>query len=207
MATATHIRIDRTKAVIEWQWDSVTRTLANPDPNYDPIQFTVHIDTSTDDGQYRAHFEIDIPFRFKDKPTGASVVLRINPLWIKSFCFANNHEPSGTVKEVFNSAVTFLDFELSSEITVLIPDDVQNPVSVSRGRSGQILDLLYELSRVTAFRIYIQDDFSSLDGLNCISIAAEQRQIEPFSDASYGISEMFEGNGAKPVDIPMPPPP
>ncbi|KAH7255346.1 uncharacterized protein BKA55DRAFT_491795, partial [Fusarium redolens] len=193
-----------TTAVVEWEWDGATRSLATPDPDNVAIRFTLHIDSTHD--QHRAHFEIIIPLRFKDKSSGAAVFLRISPLIITCFRFSTNIDPSDSIKQRFDSA-TCLEFELSNPITVLVPSYVKEPISASRPRSGKVLDSLYELSSVTALRIYIQDSLLSLDELNSISDRVAKRQFEPFSGPDYDISRMFSGSGAKVTNLAPPKPP
>lgn len=197
------IAINETTAVVEWQWECVTRHLATADPDHDPIRFTLRLDRESQSG---AHFEISIPFRFKDKPTGAGVCLRINPFFIKSFAFSYVLNPPDAAKPIFN-ATTSLDFTLDNRITVLIPSDVEEPVVAARARSGKVLDLIHELSCITSLRIYIQQSLLSPDELKTISEAVEQRQIKPSSDPDYDVSRMFSGTGAKVTTIPPPKPP
>ncbi|KAI1071021.1 hypothetical protein LB507_011519 [Fusarium sp. FIESC RH6] len=207
MATSTSkcIDIHQTRAVIEWQWEGATRTLTTADPDHDAIQFTLQLDSNNDD-QSHAHFEISIPVRFKDKPAGAGVCLRISPFFIKSCTHSTLPNPSDTVKQVFAST-TYLDFELSNTITVLIPSDVQEPVVAARARSGKILDSLFELSSVTSLRVYMQGSVISTDDLESITKTVEQGQIKPSSNPDHDISCMFSGNGGKVATITQPKPP
>ncbi|KAF5661180.1 hypothetical protein FCIRC_11923 [Fusarium circinatum] len=197
------IAIHETTAVVEWQWEGVTRNLATADPDHDAIRFTLRLDRESQSG---AHFEISIPFRFKDKPAGAGVRLRINPFFIKSFSYSDVPNPPDAVKPIFDTT-TSLDFTLDNRITVLIPSDVQEPVVAARARSGKVLDLIYELSCITFLRIYIQQSLLSPDELKTVSEAVEQRQIRPSSDPDYDVSRMFSGSGAKVTTIPPPQPP
>ncbi|KAH7147341.1 hypothetical protein DER46DRAFT_515556 [Fusarium sp. MPI-SDFR-AT-0072] len=197
------IAINETTAVVEWQWEGATRNLATADPDHDAIRFTLRLDPES---QYGAHFEISIPFRFKDKPAGAGVCLRINPFFIKSFAYSDVPNLPDAVKPIFD-ATTYLDFTLDNRITILIPSDVEEPVVAARARSGKVLDLIHELSCITSLRIYIQQSLLSPDELKSISEAVEQRQIKPSSDPDYDISRMFSGSGAKVTTIPPPKPP
>jgi hypothetical protein len=197
------VAINETTAVVEWQWEGATRNLATADPDHDAIRFTLRLDPES---QYGAHFEISIPFRFKDKPAGAGVCLRINPFFIKSFAYSDVPTPPDAVKQIFD-ATTYLDFTLDNRITILIPTDVEEPVVAARARSGKVLDLIHELSCITSLRIYIQQSLLSPDELKSISEAVEQRQIKPSSDPDYDISRMFSGSGAKVTTIPPPKPP
>jgi hypothetical protein len=207
MATPSCISIKRTTAVLEWQWGGATRTLANGDPNHDAIQFTLQLDSSEHNSRFHAHFEISIPFRFKDKPAGAGVFLRINPFFIKSFNYVTLSKLSDALKQKFDST-THLDLELDKEMTVLVPSDVEDPVRPFRGRSGGILDSIRELSCVTSLRIYIEESLLSVDELKLISEAVGNRQIQTSSDPNHDISRMFGGGGAKAVTIaPSEPPP
>ncbi|KAF4957190.1 hypothetical protein FGADI_3255 [Fusarium gaditjirri] len=204
MATPSCIDIEQTAAVVEWEWEGATRSLATPDPDNVPIRFTIHIDSTHD--QHRAHFEIVIPVKFKDKPSSAAVFLRISPLFITRFRFSTNIKPSDSMKHRFDSA-TCLEFELSNTIAVLVPSYVKEPVLASRPRSGKVLDSLYELSHVTAFRIYIQESLLSLVQLDSISDRVTNGQLEPFSGPEYDISRMFSGSGAKATKLAPPRPP
>ncbi|KAF5681490.1 hypothetical protein FDENT_8075 [Fusarium denticulatum] len=197
------ISLNETTAVVEWQWEGVTRNLATADPDHDAIRFTLRLDRES---QSNAHFEISIPFRFKDKPAGAGVRLRINPFFIKSFFYSDVPSPPDSVKPVLDTT-TSLDFTLDNRITVLIPSDVQEPVVAARARSGKVLDLIHELSCITFLRIYIQQSLLSPDELKAISESVEQRQIKPSSDPDYNVSRMFGGSGAKVTTIPPPKPP
>lgn len=206
MATPSCIDINQTTAVLEWQWEGATRTLATADPDYDAIRFTLQLNLSKHDSQSCAHFEISIPFRFKDKSVGAGVCLRINPFFIKSFNHSTLPQPSDAIKQKFDST-TCLNLELGKTITVLVPSHVKEPVEAARARSGKVLDSIYELSRVTSLRIYIQESLLSLGGLKFISETVKQRQIKPSSDPDHDISRMFSGDGGKVATIAPPKPP
>jgi BMFP domain-containing protein YqiC len=206
MATPSCINIDKTTAVVEWQWEDATRTLATADPDHDAIRFTLQLDLSEDNNPSRAHFEISIPFRFKDKPAGGGVCLRINPFFIKSINYSTIPNPSDDVKRIFDSTAC-LDFELNNRITVLIPSGVKEPIVAARARSGKILDSLHELSRVNYLRVYIEESLLSLDDLKSISETVEQRQVQPSSYPDHDISRMFSGNGGKVATVAPPEPP
>ncbi|KAF4987547.1 hypothetical protein FGRMN_10299 [Fusarium graminum] len=206
MATSTCININQVKAAVEWQWEGATRTLATADPDHDAIRFTLQLDSTKHDKPHRAHLQVMIPVRFKDKPAGAAICLRISPFFIKSFSSFTKSDPSDAIKQIFDSTITCFDFELNNTITILVPSDVKEPLVAARPRSGKILDSLYELSHVTALRIYLQDS-PSLEELKCISESVEQGQIEPFSDPDYDISRMFNGSGAKVASVAPPQPP
>lgn len=206
MATPSCIDINQATAIVEWHWEGATRTLVTADPDHDAIRFTLQLDVSKHDSQSYAHFEISIPFRFKDKPAGAGVCLRINPFFIKSFNSSTVSKPFDAVDQKFDSA-TCIDLELNRTITVLVPSDVKEPVVAARARSGKVLDSIYELSRVTSLRIYIQESLLSLDELKSISETVEQRQIKPSSNPDHDISRMFSGDGGKVTTIEPPKPP
>ncbi|KAF4333970.1 hypothetical protein FBEOM_12206 [Fusarium beomiforme] len=206
MATPSCININQTTAVVEWQWEGATRTLATADPDHDAIRFTLQLDLPKHDSQSCAHFEISIPFRFKDKPAGAGVCLRINPFFIKSFKYSTLPNPSDAVKQKFDSPTCF-DLEFDNTITVLVPSDVKEPVVAARARSGKVLDYLYELSCVTSLRIYIHESLLSPDKLKSISEVVEQRRIKPSFDPDHDISCMFSGDGGKVATIAPPKPP
>ncbi|KAF5982435.1 hypothetical protein FCOIX_3734 [Fusarium coicis] len=205
MATPSCVDIEQTPAVVEWEWEGATRSLATPDPDNVPIRFTIHIDSTHD--IHRAHFEIVVPVKFKDKPSSAAVFLRISPLFITCFRFSTNIDALDSLKKQRISSATCLEFELRNSIAVLIPNYAKEPVSAARPRSGKVLDSLYELSQVTALRIYIQDSLLSLDQLNSISDRATKGQLEPFSGPEYDISRMFSGSGAKATKLAPPKPP
>ncbi|KAF5576057.1 hypothetical protein FPANT_11111 [Fusarium pseudoanthophilum] len=165
----------------------------------------MYIDSTHD--KHRAHFEIVVPVKFKDKPSSAAVFLRISPLFITCFRFSTNIDALDSLKKQRISSATCLEFELSNSIAVLIPNYVKEPVSAARPRSGKVLDSLYELSHVTSLRIYIQDSLLSLDQLNSISDRTTKGQLEPFSGPEYDISRMFSGSGAKATKLAPPKPP
>ncbi|KAF4502790.1 Glutathione synthetase ATP-binding [Fusarium agapanthi] len=194
-----------TPAVLEWEWEGATRSLATPDPDNVPIRFTIHADSTHD--KHRAHFEIIVPVKFKDKPSSAAVFLRISPLFIACFRFSTNIDALDSLKKQRFSSAACLEFELSNSIAVLVPSYVKEPIAASRPRSGKVLDSLYELSHVTALRIYIQDSLLSLDQLNSISDRATKGLLEPFSGPEYDISRMFSGSGAKATKLSPPKPP
>ncbi|KAH7224039.1 hypothetical protein BKA60DRAFT_450919 [Fusarium oxysporum] len=192
-------------AIVEWEWEGATRCLATPDPDNVSIRFTIHIDSTHD--KHRAHFEIIIPVKFKDKPSSAAVLLRISPLFITCFRFSTNIDPSDSIKKQRFDSAACLEFELGNTVAVLVPSYVKEPISASRPRSGKVLDSLYELSRVTTLRIYIQDSLLSLDQLSSISDRVTKGQLEPFSGPEYDISRMFSGSGAKATKLAPPKPP
>ncbi|KAF9779073.1 hypothetical protein IL306_002760 [Fusarium sp. DS 682] len=190
MTTSLYIDIKQTTAVIEWERDGATRSLATPDPDNLAIRFTLHID------QHRAHFEINIPFKFKGQPNGAAIYLRISPSVITSLRFPTEIDPSGAIKQRFGSA-TCLEFQLNDAITILVPSYVEEPISAFRRRSGKILDSIYELCRVNTLRIYIQDSLLSIEKQHLVSDRVAKCQLKLFSGPEYDISRMFRGSGAK----------
>lgn len=206
MATSSCIDLEQVTAVVEWQWEGATRLLAAPDPENVAIRFTLQLEPTERDNQHRAHFEVVIPIRFKDKPAGAAVYIRINPASITSFNFTTPTDAPDVVKQLFDT-ITCLDFQLNDAITLIVPSGVKEPIAASRARSGRILDSLYELTQVTALRVYIQDSQLSSDDLQAITNRIEQHQLEPFSGPDYDISRMFSGEGGKVTTLaPLKPP-
>jgi BMFP domain-containing protein YqiC len=206
MATSSCIDLEQATAVVEWQWEGATRLLAAPDPENVAIRFTLQLEPTERDNQHRAHFEVVIPIRFKDKPAGAAVYLRINPASITSFGFTTPTDAPDVVKQLFDT-ITCLDFQLNDAVTLIVPSGVKEPITASRARSGRILDSLYELTQVTTLRVYIQDSQLSTHSLQAISNRIEQHQLEPFSGPDYDISRMFSGEGGKVTTLaPLKPP-
>ncbi|KAM0318501.1 hypothetical protein ACHAPQ_010649 [Fusarium lateritium] len=206
MAISTCIDLEQVTAVVEWQWEGVTRLLSAPDPENVAIRFTLQFEPTERDSQHRAHFEVVIPIRFKDKPSGAAIYLRINPASITSFRFTTPIDAPQVVKQLFDTT-TCLDFQLNDAITLIVPSGVKEPIAASRARSGRILDSLYELTQATALRVYIQDSQLSKDNLQAISNQIEKHQLEPFSGPDYDISRMFSGEGGKVTTLtPLKPP-
>jgi hypothetical protein len=206
MATSSCIDLEQVTAVVEWQWEGVTRLLSAPDPENVAIRFTLQLEPTERDSQHRAHFEVVIPIRFKDKPAGAAVYLRINPASITSFGFTTPTDAPDVVNQLFDT-ITCLDFQLNDAITLIVPSGVKEPITASRARSGRILDSLSELTQVTALRVYIQNSQLSTGDLQAISNRIEQRQLEPFSGPDYDISRMFSGEGGKVTTLaPLKPP-
>jgi hypothetical protein len=206
MATSSCIDLEQVTAVVGWQWEGVTRLLSAPDPENIAIRFTLQLEPTERDDQHRAHFEVVIPIRFKDKPAGAAVYLRINPASITSFGFTTSTDAPEVVKQLFDTT-TCLDFQLNDAIALIVPSGVKEPIAASRARSGRILDSLYELTQATALRIYIEDSQLSTANLQAISNRIEQHQLEPFSGPDYDISRMFGGEGGKVTTLaPLKPP-
>src|SRR6478752_6738034 len=110
MATPLCIDIDQTAAIVEWEWEGATRCLATPDPDNVPIRFTIQIHIDSTHDQHRAHFEIIIPVKFKDKPSSAAVLLRISPLFITCFRFSTNIDPSDSIKKQRFDSAACLEF-------------------------------------------------------------------------------------------------
>ncbi|CAG7559458.1 unnamed protein product [Fusarium equiseti] len=204
MPTPSCIDLEQTTAALEWQWDGSARSLAIPDPSNTAIRFTIRLDTETSN---RAVFELMIPIKFKDQGSASAIYLRISPLFISSFDFSTQTDPSDALKKTFNCSTTCLDFQLDKPIAVLVPNYVNEPVTAARVRSGKILDSLRELSQVTALRIYIRDALLSLDQLVSIRDCISQRKLEPFSGPDYDISRMYSGGGAKATVLAPPVPP
>lgn len=204
MPTPSCIDLEQTTAALEWQWDGSARSLTVPDPSNTAIRFTIRLDTETSN---RAVFELMVPIKFKDQGSASAIYLRISPLFISSFDFSTQTNPSDALKKTFNCSTTCLDFQLDKPIAVLVPNYVKEPVIAARVRSGKILDSLRELSQVTALRIYIRDALLSLDQLVSIRDCISQRKLEPFSGPDYDISRMYSGGGAKATVLAPPVPP
>ncbi|EXK77749.1 hypothetical protein FOQG_17548 [Fusarium oxysporum f. sp. raphani 54005] len=198
------IRIQNTTAVIEWDVDDTTRSLATPDPINSTIQFTLRLDAPTTKGQRGALFEVMVPVRFKDRGKHASIYLRLSPLFISSFAFTIKTEPSDDIKTTFSNAVTCLDLTLEKPIAFLAPRYVQMPVTAARLRSGAVLDALRELSRARRMRIYVSEEVITAAQLTLIQDAISQRTLEPLSGPDTDISRMFGGLGGKPVHLSLP---
>ncbi|EWZ79053.1 hypothetical protein FOWG_16771 [Fusarium oxysporum f. sp. lycopersici MN25] len=198
------IRIQNTTAVIEWDVDNTTRSLATPDPINSTIQFTLRLDAPTTKGQRGALFDVMVPVRFKDKGKHASIYLRLSPLFISSFAFTIKAEPSDDIKTTFSNAVTCLDFTLEKPIAFLAPRYVQMPVTAARLRSGAVLDALRELSCARRMRIYVSEEVITTAQLTLIQDAVSQRTLEPLSGPDTDISRMFDGLGGKSVHLSLP---
>ncbi|KAK7398505.1 hypothetical protein QQX98_012113 [Neonectria punicea] len=154
-----------------------------------------------------ALFEILVPVKLKDVPGGSAIYLGICPLSVTSFAFSSSTTASEAVKQRFDSAALCLDFHLNKNPTVLIPSSTREPVVAARVRSGRVLDAIYQLSRVTALRIYIKDAILSKDELQSISNGVNQGHLKPFLNPDHDISRMYGGNGAKITTLPDPKPP
>ncbi|KAJ4123013.1 hypothetical protein NW768_010005 [Fusarium equiseti] len=204
MPTPSCIDLEQTTAALEWEWDGSARSLAIPDPSNTAIRFTIRLDTETGN---HAVFEVMIPIKFKDQGSASAIYLRISPLFISSFDFSTQTDPSDALKKMFNCSATCLNFQLDKPIAVLVPNYVKEPVTAARVRSGKILDSLRELSQVTALRIYIRDALLSFDQLTSIRDCISQRKLEPFSGPDYDISRMYSGGGAKATVLAPPVPP
>ncbi|KAJ4003659.1 hypothetical protein NW752_011082 [Fusarium irregulare] len=198
------VDLEQTTAALEWQWEGSARFLAVPDPSNTAIRFTIRLDTETGN---RAVFEVMVPIKFKDQGSASAIYLRISPLFISSFDFSTQTNPSDALKKTFNCSTTCLNFQLDKPIAVLVPKYVTEPVTAARVRSGKILDSLRELSQVKALRIYIRDALLSLDQLVFIRDCISQRKLEPFSGPDYDISRMYSGGGAKATALAPPVPP
>ncbi|KAM0414537.1 hypothetical protein ACHAPT_013622 [Fusarium lateritium] len=206
MTTCSSIDLDRTTAVVEWQWNGVTCSLATPDPSNASVQFTIRLDSTRLRTMY-ALFEIVIPIKLKDAPGSTAIYLRICPSSIASFEFCSSTAVSEAIKKRFDSVALCLDFRLKKNPAVLIPSSIREPVAVSRGRSGRVLDAIYQLSRVTALSIHIKDAILSHDDLKSISNGVNQSRFKPFANPDYDISRMYGGKGAKITTLAEPQPP
>jgi regulator of replication initiation timing len=200
MATAPCIKINQTTAVLRWMWEGAEHILATADPDYAPIRFTLHLDPSEHSSESCAHIEIEIPVRFKDKPAETGVCLRINPSLLNSFSYSTESNPSGEVESKFDSTIC-LDLNFR-ELSVLVPNDLNDPVAPARKRSGLVFDSIRELHSVTSLRIYIQESLLSPAQLEFISEAVRIRNITASSNPDHRISRMFNGVGGKLATLP-----
>jgi hypothetical protein len=198
------IRIQNTTAVIEWDVDGTTRSLATPDPDNSTIRFTLRLDAPTTKGQRGALFEVMVPVRFKEKGKHPLIYLRLSPLFVSSFAFTIKTEPSDDIKTTFSNAVTCLDFTLKEHIAFLAPRYVQMPVTAARHRSGIVLDKLRELSRALRMRIYVSEEVITAAQLTLIQDAISQRTLKPLFGPDIDVSRMFDGLGGRSVRLSLP---
>ncbi|KAF4437109.1 hypothetical protein FALBO_17422, partial [Fusarium albosuccineum] len=206
MSTLSSIDLDQTPAVVVWQWNGVTCSLATPDPSNTSIRLTIRLDSTRLRTMY-ALFEILVPLKLKDIPGSSSVFLRICSSSITSFGFSSSTSTPETIKQRFGSAVLCLDFRLNKNPTVLVPSSVREPVAAARSRSARVLDAVYQLSRATALSVYIKDAILSNDELQSISSGVDLGHLKPFPSLDYDISRMYGGKGAKTTTLPGPKPP
>ncbi|KAI1073344.1 hypothetical protein LB507_011622 [Fusarium sp. FIESC RH6] len=195
-------KIDEVEAVLGWHYDGAPEFLAKPDPKSSFIHFALHFDTTF------ALFEISIPISYKQHTKTSAICLRINPQSITSLTQSIvRHLPIGA-KPIsgFTSAIC-LDFALNDAVTVLIPNFINEPVTVARRQSGHIINSLYQLTQATSLRIYIPEDTLSQGQLESLSIATAQQKLHSFSGPDYDIDRWFRGRGAKVTTLPPPPPP
>ncbi|KAK7429758.1 hypothetical protein QQZ08_003784 [Neonectria magnoliae] len=182
MTTSSRIDLDRTTAVVEWQWNRVTGSLATPDPSNTSIQLTIRLEPTRLRTMY-ALFEILVPVKLKDVPGSSAIYLRICPLSVTSFAFSPSTTASEAMEPRFDSAALCLDFRLNKNPTVLIPSSVREPVVAAR------------------------DAILSKDELQSISNGVNQGHLKPFLNPDHDISRMYGGNGAKITTLPDPKPP
>jgi hypothetical protein len=194
------VDIGEIKAVIEWQQNDTRQWLAESDPPTSSVQFSLRLDKSC------AFFEIMIPIRYKEHPTGSAVYVRITPESMTSLKHSIKDNAPDASDLVFPSA-TCLDLELAKPISILIPTFINEPVVPARPRSGKILDSLSELLYTTSLRIYVPEDTLSLEQLDSISTAVSQKHLKPFTGPEFDVSRLFTGSGAKVTALPKPPPP
>ncbi|KAF4948640.1 hypothetical protein FSARC_13690 [Fusarium sarcochroum] len=202
MSTPASLNVYKTTpAVIAWQWNNETRSLAEPDPPIKSITLTTRFDATN------TFFELSIPIRLKGIKTSSSIILRIPPSSIAYFDFVQSMTVPDTVRDKFDSTTLCLNFQLNEHLKLLLPVDVHEPLSPMRTHSGRVFDAIRELANVTSLFVYVEASRLSNAQLQSIGDAIDLGSLPPASD---DLASMYGGTGAKIIALPasadLPPP-
>ncbi|KAF4450431.1 hypothetical protein F53441_6430 [Fusarium austroafricanum] len=193
MSTLPSLNIHKTApAVIAWQWNGSTCSLAEPDPQIKSITLTTRFDTTC------ALFELSIPIKLKGIKTSSSLLLRIPPSSIASFDFLSSATVPQAVQDKFTSTALCLNFHLHQSLKVLLPADTHEPLYPLRAQSGTVLDAIRQLTNVTSFSVYTEALVLSNAQLSSISDAIGQGLLPPCCD---DLASLYSGTGAKAITL------
>ncbi|KAM0341671.1 hypothetical protein ACHAPU_009917 [Fusarium lateritium] len=181
-----------TKAVIQWQADTSTHTLAKPDPKVSSITLVTRFDKTC------AFFELSVPLKLKGIDTTTAITLRACASSIVSLDLVKNPTVPTAIQKEFGSTTLCLGLTLKRQLDVFVPTPALEPLSPARAHSGAVLDAVRDFCQVTAFSIYIEARATpSGPGFQSISDAVSQGLLESFSSSRYQLASMYGGLGGK----------
>lgn len=202
MSTSTHLHLDSTApAVIEWEVDNTIHYLTDPDPRNTHVTLE-----SRFLGEDSGAFKICIPIQLKGVDCNTHVTIIIHPDIIDAIepeTFAVGPAP---VHKKLICSVICLRFHLSQPLQIVVPVAAAEPLHPKRKPSGDVLDAVRSLARVTALSVYVSDNELPKAKLNAVCKAISQRQVKllPRQD---DLASFYGGSGAKIIDFSADSPP
>lgn len=192
-------------AVIEWEGEHGKQYLTDPDPRKDHLQLDVRDYESSSNAFF---FEIQIPvWSLTGVDCKTVVFLRIYANSIISLESETFPQTPEAVNKKLSCSTVCLRFHLLRPITIIVPTAANVPLQTKRKPSGEVLDALRSLARVTTLGIYLPDTQLPKVKLEAIQEAISRARARPFVHSQDDMASLYNGTGGKIVHIPSDDPP
>ncbi|KAK8043974.1 hypothetical protein PG993_003998 [Apiospora rasikravindrae] len=181
-------------ALIEWKHDDdATTLLSDPDPRSHHITFQMrHLH---DPEQPAASFALHIPAKLKGSTRDTQILVLIPPARILSL---DQESPVTAPNAKLGSRpVCRLTFRLRSPVDIVVPAEVPvTPLRAHKAATGQVLDLLPSLGRVTRLVVYVPANAFPKHKLEPICAAIAEGRLDP-TDRSDDLASLYGGSGGQ----------
>lgn len=182
-------------ALIEWKYDDddATTLLSDPDPRSHHITFQMrHLH---DPQQPAASFALHIPAKLKGSSRDTQILITIPSDRILSL----DHESPVTAPntKLGSRPLCRLTFSLRQPVDIIVPVEVPvAPLRALKAATGQVLDLLPSLGRVTRLVLYLPANAFPKHKLEPICAAIAEGRLES-TDRSDDLTSLYSGSGGQ----------
>ncbi|KAK6821761.1 hypothetical protein PG987_014586 [Apiospora arundinis] len=182
-------------ALIEWKYDDddATTLLSDPDPRSHHITFQMrHLH---DPQQPAASFALHIPAKLKGSSRDTQILITIPSDRILSL----DHESPVTAPntKLGSRPLCRLTFSLRQPVDIIVPVEVPvAPLGALKAATGQVLDLLPSLGRVTRLVLYLPANAFPKHKLEPICAAIAEGRLES-TDRSDDLTSLYSGSGGQ----------
>ncbi|KAK7943985.1 uncharacterized protein PG986_013098 [Apiospora aurea] len=182
-------------AIIEWKHDGddAATVLSDPDPRSHHVTFQMrHLH---DPEQPAASLALHIPAKLKGSTRDTQILVLIPPARILSL---DQESPVAAPNAKLGSRpVCRLTFHLRSPVDIVVPAEVPvAPLRAHKAATGQVLDLLPSLARVTRLVLYVPANAFPKHKLEPICAAVAERRLDP-TDRSDDLASLYSGRGGQ----------
>ncbi|KAK8124240.1 hypothetical protein PG999_004158 [Apiospora kogelbergensis] len=182
-------------ALVEWKRDEddATTLLSDPDPRSHHITFQMrHLH---DPEQPAASFTIHIPAKLKGSSRDTQILIAIPSDRVLSI---DHESPVAAPNAKLGSRpLCRLTFLLRQPVDIIVPIEVPvTPLRAHKAATGQVLDLLPTLGRVTRLALYLPANAFSKQKLEPICTAIAEGRLEP-TDRSDDLASLYSGSGGQ----------
>lgn len=189
-------------AVVEWEVDDTTHYLSHPDPRSSNLTFESRFRDDASEG----FFKLYIPAQLKGVECNTHILIPIHPHSIISIDLETFPTSPAAVQKKMNCSTTCLRFRLHRPIEVVVPIAATEPLHPKRKPSGDILDALHSLVRVTALSVYVPDKELPKAKAQAICEAVSQCRLKPLLRQD-DMASLYGGSGGKVVSVSADSPP